>query len=187
MLPFFHVAGMVCILHSALQAGHTLVLLRRFDPESILRTIDKHKIQYASLVPPIVIALAKYPGAEKFDPSSLELITSGAAPLGEDVQRECSDLMRTPVVQGYGMTEASGVTHYPAKLINKNKPGSVGPCAVNVECLVVDAATGQELGPHERGELWVRGPQIMKGYLNNPCATAESLDRDGWYHTGDIG
>src|SRR6516162_1218758 len=85
------------------------------------------------------------------------------------------------------MTEASGVTQCSVELINKNKPGSVGPCVVNLECKVAEAATGRELGLHERGELWLRGPQVMRGYLNNPCATAESLDGEGWYHTGDIG
>ena len=85
------------------------------------------------------------------------------------------------------MTEASGVTQCSVELINKNKPGSVGPCVVNLECKVAEAATGRELGLHERCELWLRGPQVMRGYLNNPCATAESLDGEGWYHTGDIG
>jgi acyl-CoA synthetase (AMP-forming)/AMP-acid ligase II len=188
ILPFFHIAGMVCILLTAIQAGHTLVLLRRFEPEHLLRAIQIHKIQAAPLVPPLVVALAKYPAVEAFDLSSLKLIGCGAAPLGADVQRECSNRLRTPVIQGYGMTEASGVTQgWSIEAISKNKPGSVGPCVVNIECKVVDAVTARELGPNECGELWLRGPQVMKGYLNNPGATVESLDREGWYHTGDIG
>jgi acyl-CoA synthetase (AMP-forming)/AMP-acid ligase II len=187
ILPFFHVAGMVCILHSAIKAGHTLVLLRRFEPECLLRTIQNHKIQTAPLVPPLVVALAKYPVVEGFDLSSLKFVGSGAAPLGADVQRECSNRLRTPVIQAYGMTEAAGVTQASSvEGLKKNKPGSVGPCAVNIQCKVVDALT-RELGPHERGELWLRGPQVMKGYLNNPRATVESLDSEGWYHTGDVG
>ena len=186
ILPFFHIAGMVCILHSAIRAGHTLVLLRRFEPECLLRTIQNHKIQMVGLVPPLVVALAKYPAVEVFDLSSLKVIGCGAAPLGADVQRACSNHLRTPVVQGYGMTEASGVTQC-VEAINKNKPATVGPCVVNIECKVVDAVSARELGPHERGELCLRGPQVMKGYLNNPSATAESLDSEGWYHTGDIG
>jgi acyl-CoA synthetase (AMP-forming)/AMP-acid ligase II len=188
ILPFFHAAGMACILPSAIKAGHTLVLLRRSEPECLLRTIQNHKIQAVPLVPPLVIALAKYPAVEDFDLSSLNFMGSGAAPLGADVQRECSNRLRTPVFQVYGMTEASGLTHASSvEGINKSKPGTVGPCVVNIECKVVDAETARELGPHERGELWLRGPQVMKGYLNNPRATAESLDSEGWYHTGDVG
>src|SRR5262249_50859279 len=89
ILPFFHIAGMVCILHTAIQAGHTLVLLRRFEPEHLLRTIQIHKIQAAALVPPLVVALTKYPSVEEFDLSSLKHVGCGAAPLGADVQREC--------------------------------------------------------------------------------------------------
>jgi acyl-CoA synthetase (AMP-forming)/AMP-acid ligase II len=175
-------------LHSAIRAKRTLVLLRRFEPECLLRTVQNYKINETLLVPPIVIALAKHPIVEEVDLSSLKLVGSGAAPLGADVQRECSNRLRTPVIQGYGMTETSGVTHCcPIEAINKNKPGTVGPCAVNIECKVIEAVTARELGPHERGELWLRGPQVMKGYLNNPRATAESLDSGGWYHTGDVG
>lgn len=187
ILPFFHITGMVCILHSAIQAGRTLVLLRRFEPEFLLRTVQNHKIQTAILVPSLILALAKYPAVEDFDLSSLKLVVSGAAPLGATVQRECSNRLRAPVIQGYGMTEASGATHFSVDALEKNKAGTVGRCVSNLECKVVDALTARELGPHERGELLLRAPQVMKGYLNNPRATAESLDSEGWYHTGDIG
>jgi acyl-CoA synthetase (AMP-forming)/AMP-acid ligase II len=89
--------------------------------------------------------------------------------------------------QVYGMTEAAGLTHSSLDPICETKAGSVGPCAPNVRCKVVDFVTGSELGPNEKGELNLRGPQVMKGYLNNPAATSECLDRDGWYHTGDVG
>jgi acyl-CoA synthetase (AMP-forming)/AMP-acid ligase II len=125
---------------------------------------------------------------DEFDLSSLKFIGCGAAPLGADVQLECSSRLRIPVIQGYGMTEASGPTQVcPVEAINKNKPGAVGLCAPNIKCKVIDPLTSRELGPNERGELWLSGPQMMKGYLNNPSATAECLDREGWYHTGDIG
>ena len=159
ILPFFHVAGMVCILHSAIQAGHTLVLLRRFETETLLRTIQNYKIQVGLLVPPAVVALAKSSAVEEFDLSSLQFVGSGAAPLGADVQRECSRRLQAPVIQGYGMTEASGVTHSSVvEAIDKNKRGTVGPCVMNLDCKVVDPLTARELGPHERGELCVRGP-----------------------------
>jgi acyl-CoA synthetase (AMP-forming)/AMP-acid ligase II len=187
VLPFFHVAGMVCVLHAALSAGHTLVLMHHFEMESFLRTVQNYRVELALLVPPIVIALAKHPVVESYDLSSLKLVGSGAAPLGAEMQRVCENRLKTPVVQGYGMTEAAGLTHGSLSSINKSKPGAVGPCAPNVRCKVLDLVTGSELGPGEKGELQLRGPQVMKGYLNNPTATAECLDRDGWYHTGDIG
>jgi acyl-CoA synthetase (AMP-forming)/AMP-acid ligase II len=187
VLPFFHIAGMVCILHNALYLGGTLVLMRRFEPESFLRTIQEYRIEVASLVPPIVVLLAKHSIVENYDLSSLKLVTSGAAPLGADMQSACQSRLGTPVIQGYGMTEAAGLTHGSVEASNTNKAGSVGPCSPNTRCKIVDTLTGSELGPKEQGELWLRSPQLMKGYLNNPEATAECLDRDGWYHTGDIG
>jgi len=187
VLPFFHVAGMVCVLHSALYAGYTLVLMQRFELESFLRTVQKYRVEWAPLVPPIVVALAKHPAVENYDLASLKLVTSGAAPLGAEMQRACENRLRTPVAQGYGMTEAAGLTHGSFDAISKTKAGTVGPCTPNVRCKVVDIVTGCELGPGEKGELQLCGPQVMKGYLNNPAATAECLDDDGWYHTGDIG
>jgi acyl-CoA synthetase (AMP-forming)/AMP-acid ligase II len=187
ILPFFHIAGMVCILHSVLYIGGKLALMRRFEPESFLQTIQKYRIEVAPLVPPLVVVLAKHPVVENYDLSSLKLVTSGAAPLGADMQCACQSRLGTPVIQGYGMTEAAGLTHGSMQTIETNKAGSVGPCSPNTRCKIVDALTGSELGPKEQGELWLRSPQLMKGYLNNPEATAECLDRDGWYHTGDIG
>jgi acyl-CoA synthetase (AMP-forming)/AMP-acid ligase II len=187
LLPFFHIAGMVCVLHSALYTGSTQVLMRRFEPESFLQTIQKYRIEVAPLVPPLVVVLAKHPVVENYDLSSLKLVTSGAAPLGADMQCACQNRLGTPVVQAYGLTETTGITHGSVEAISKNKPGSVGPCGPNTRCKIVDVIEGTELGPKEQGELWVRSPQLMKGYLNNPEATAECLDHDGWYHTGDIG
>jgi acyl-CoA synthetase (AMP-forming)/AMP-acid ligase II len=187
LLPFFHIAGMVCVLHSTLYAGATLVLMPRFELESLLRAIQNYRIEWAPLVPPIVVALAKHPVVDRYNLSSLKLITCGAAPLGADMQRACENRLRVSVVQGYGMTEVAGLTHGSVEVIDKNKPGTVGLCGPNTRCKIVDTLTGSELGPKEQGELWVQSPQVMKGYLNNPAATAESLDGDGWYHTGDIG
>ncbi|HMD06339.1 MAG TPA: AMP-binding protein [Candidatus Acidoferrum sp.] len=187
ILPFFHIAGMVCILHSVLYLGGKLALMRRFEPESFLQTIQKYRIEVAPLVPPLVVVLAKHPVVEKYDLSSLKLVTSGAAPLGADMQCACQSRLGTPVIQGYGLTETTGLTHGNVEAISTNKPGSVGPCGPNTQCKIVDVLAGTELGANEQGELWLRSPQLMKGYLNNPSATAECLDRDGWYHTGDIG
>ena len=186
LLPFFHIAGMVMVLHVALYDGGTLALMCRFELERMLQIIQRYRIGVASLVPPIILALAKHPAVNNYDLSSLKLVTSGAAPLGADIEQACQQRLRTPVIQGCGMTEASGLTHGGLETIGRKKPGTVGPCLPNIECKLIDPMSGRELGPNERGELWLRGPQVMKGYLNNPEATAQCLDRDGWLHTGDI-
>jgi acyl-CoA synthetase (AMP-forming)/AMP-acid ligase II len=187
LLPFFHAGGLVSLLLRCLYVGGTLVLMRRFEAESLLRTIQQYKIEFAALVPPIVIALAKYPGLESFQLSSLRYATCGAAPLGAAMQEEFERRLGIPIVQAYGTTEAGSVTHGGIAIVGSGKRGTVGPSVSNVEWKVVDPLSGSELGPHERGEVCVRGLQLMKGYLNNDSATAESIDADGWYHTGDIG
>src|SRR5207244_3442506 len=112
---------------------------------------------------------------------------SGAAPLGESLSRACMKRVGCGIRQGYGMTETSPVTHSSPADREQMKLGAVGTAAPNTECKLVDPATGDELGPNREGELWVRGPQVMKGYLNNLEATARTFDSDGWLHTGDIG
>jgi len=188
VLPFFHIYGMVLIMSFALYRGTTLVTMPRFDMERCLGLMQKHRVSYAYLVPPIVLGLAKHPLVDKFDLSSLRAILSGAAPLGDEIEDAVKQRLGCLVTQGYGMTEASPVTHFLAvRPEHDRKPGSVGPVIPNTECKVVDLATGEELGPRQEGELWIRGPQIMKGYLNNPTATAQTVDAEGWLHTGDIG
>jgi acyl-CoA synthetase (AMP-forming)/AMP-acid ligase II len=139
------------------------------------------------LVPPIVLGLAKHPAVAQFDLSSVRLVFSGAAPLGEEMARAVSQRLGCPVVQGYGMTEASPVTHLSPTRDAPWKPGSIGKVVPNTEVKIVDVVTGEELGTRQEGELLIRGPQIMKGYLNRPQETADAIDPDGWYHTGDVG
>jgi acyl-CoA synthetase (AMP-forming)/AMP-acid ligase II len=139
------------------------------------------------LVPPIVLALVKSPLVNQFDLSSVRLVFSGAAPLGEDIARELAKKLGCPVVQGYGMTEASPVTHLSPTRNAPFKPGASGKIVCNTEVKLVSVDTGAELGVGQEGELWMRGPQIMKGYLNQPAATADAIDAEGWYHTGDVG
>jgi acyl-CoA synthetase (AMP-forming)/AMP-acid ligase II len=185
-LPFFHIAGMVCILMAGLRNGVTLVTLPRFDIESFCKTIQDYRIETASCVPPIIGALLKHPAVSNYDLSSLQYIGCGAAPLGGELQRAASSKFNAPVVQGYGMTEAAGLTHGNAEWDGSRVPGSVGPCAANIETKLVDISTGEELGRGQNGELWLRGPQVMSGYLNKPDITRSCLDREGWYHTGDV-
>jgi acyl-CoA synthetase (AMP-forming)/AMP-acid ligase II len=131
--------------------------------------------------------MVKHPAVAQYDLSSVRLVFSGAAPLGEDLARELSLKLGCPVVQGYGMTEASPVTHLSPTLNAPMKPGSAGRVVPNTEVKIVDVTTGAELPQGEEGELLIRGPQIMKGYLNQPGDTAACLDPEGWYHTGDVG
>ena len=187
VLPFFHIYGMVVIMMLGLAGGGTIVSMPRFDLAEFLGLVQKHKVTILPLVPPIVLGLVKHPMVAQFDLSSVRLVFSGAAPLGEEMARELSRKLGCPVVQGYGMTEASPVTHLSPTRDAPMKPGSVGLIVPNTEVKIADVVTGADVTPGTEGELWIRGPQIMRGYLDQPEETAACLDRDGWYHTGDVG
>jgi acyl-CoA synthetase (AMP-forming)/AMP-acid ligase II len=185
VLPFFHIYGMQVLMNTGLWAGATIVTLPRFDLEQFLEVHQTYRATRTFVAPPIVVALAKHPVVDKYDLSSLDQVFSGAAPLSAELAQECARRIGCDVVQGYGMTEASPVTHLtPPGML---KLGSVGVTAPNTETRIVDPASGEDLGLGADGEIWVRGPQVMRGYLNNPEATALTLDGDGWLHTGDIG
>lgn len=187
VLPFFHIYGLVVIMKATLAQGGTLVTMPRFDFMEFLGLVQKYRATILPIVPPIVLALVKQPAVAQFDLSSVRMVFSGAAPLGEDIARELSRRLGCPVVQGYGMTEASPVTHLSPTRNAPVKPGSIGKVVPNTEVRIVDVVTGEDLGTRREGELLIRGPQIMNGYLNRPEDTADSIDRDGWYHTGDVG
>jgi acyl-CoA synthetase (AMP-forming)/AMP-acid ligase II len=184
VLPLFHIYGLVAIMSHGLYCGSTVVTLPRFDFEQLLKTMRDYRVTVGHLVPPVVLALTKSQLVEAYDLSSLRMIFCGAAPLGEALALACSERLGCDIVQGYGMTESSPCTHIAVPA--RNKPGSVGLCVPNMECRLVSVETGEELGTNEPGEVWVRGPQVMKGYLNRPEATAQTVDADGWLHTGDI-
>ncbi|MDT5273060.1 MAG: hypothetical protein QOH49_5246 [Acidobacteriota bacterium] len=184
VLPLFHIYGMSVIMNHGLRCGAALVTLPRFDFEQLLRVMQEHRVSLAHLVPPIVLALTKSPLVDAYDLSALKTVFSGAAPLGAEQARECSARLGCTIIQGYGMTETSPVTHLTTK--EHNKPGSVGLCVPNMECRLVSVETGEDVGVGERGEVHVRGPQVMKGYLGRPEATAQTVDAEGWLHTGDV-
>lgn len=186
VLPFFHIYGMTVIMCFAVCQGCECVVMSRFDLERFLQLVQEHKITYCHLVPPIIIALAKHPIVAKYDISSIRSIVSGAAPLGAQVQEELSNkLTGLKLRQGYGMTELSPVSHVCP--MDEIVFGSAGVLVPNTEAKIVDTTTGKEVGVGEVGELWIRGPQVMKGYWNNEKATKDTLDSDGFLHTGDIG
>ncbi len=186
VLPFFHIYGMTVIMNAALSNGATVVTMPRFDLEQFLGLIQQYGITRGHIVPPIVLALAKHPLVDQFDLSSLKVILSGAAPLGADLSQECATRLNLVVKQGYGMTELSPVTHVSPEDPQQIRYGAAGHLLPNTEARIVDVESGKTLGYRERGELHIRGPQVMKGYLNNPEATAETVDEDGWLRTGDI-
>ena len=185
VLPFFHIYGMQILMNYMLSAGVTVVCVPRFDLVQMLTLTQERKITRLYLVPPIILALAKHPIIDKFDLSSVKQIFSGAAPLGGELAEAAAKRLGCEMAQGYGMTELSPVTH--AIQDGDYKAGSVGTLLANTECRIVDPETGADAAEGEPGEVWVRGPQVMKGYLNNAEATAITIDSDGWLHTGDVG
>ena len=187
VLPLFHIYGLVVVLNMGLYTGSTIVTMPRFDLEGFLKAIQDYNVTLAHIVPPIVLKLSKESVVDNYKVDQLRTIFCGAAPLGEDLTLACMERLGCQIRQGYGMTETSPVTHSSPAPPMDIKYGSVGVCAPNTECRIVSLETGENLGPMERGEVCVRGPQVMKGYLKQPEATAQTIDAEGWLHTGDIG
>jgi acyl-CoA synthetase (AMP-forming)/AMP-acid ligase II len=186
VLPFFHIYGMTVLMNLGLRTGMKIVTMPRFDLEGFLGHIQEHKVTRAYVVPPIALALAKHPLVDQYDLSSLQGVFSGAAPLGPELEKAVAERLGCRVSQGYGMTETSPVTHAVPHEEGAQRPGTIGPAVPKVECRIVDPETGEDAEEGGRGELWVKGPNVMQGYLNNEEATKETIDEEGWLHTGDV-
>ncbi|MFD5463386.1 4-coumarate--CoA ligase family protein [Kitasatospora sp. NPDC127059] len=189
VLPFFHIYGLTALLNQPLRCGATVVVLPRFDLEQFCGAIERHRVQGLVVAPPIVLALAKHPVVDRFDLSSVDYLLCAAAPLDQDLAEACARRLGLPhLLQGYGMTELSPVTHVVSPTEQDPVPGSVGRLVPSTELRVAALdGSGDDLGPGEQGELLIRGPQVMKGYFGRPSETAAMVDADGWLHTGDVG
>ena len=184
-LPFFHSYGMTTVLNLGILNGCKLVLLPRFVLADVLKTIDKQKPTLFPGVPTMYVAINNAHNLEQYDIKSIRVCISGAAPLPVEVQKQFEKNTGGRLVEGYGLSETSPVTHA-NPVYGKRKPGSIGLPMPDTDYKIVDVETGEnELSVGEIGELCIKGPQVMEGYLNMPDDTAASL-RDGWFYTGDI-
>lgn len=185
VIPCFHAYGLLTTIGTSL-CGASIILLPKFEEHLFLRTIQTYKTNMAFLVPPLLVFLAKSPLVDQYDLSSLAAIGCGAAALS----KELSEAVRTrlnilALRQGYGMSEMTlGVL---AQTMEHDKPGSVGSLRAGVWGKIIDPDTGRTLGPNEPGEMCFKGTIIMRGYRGNDSATKQTIDADGWLHTGDVG
>ena len=186
LAPLAHVMGFVVSLCAPLAAGATVIMLPRFELAALLDAIQRHRVTVIAVPPPVLAALARDPAVSRYDVSAVEAVVSGGAPVSPELQAEAAGRFPGAMIgQGYGLTETSAVIPVPDRA--GMLPGSVGRLAAGTELRLLDPDTGRDARPGEPGELCVRGPQVMAGYLGRPEATAQMLGAAGWLRTGDLG
>ena len=186
ILPFFHVFAMTAVMNFAVAAGAQMILLPRYELGQTLATINKKKPTIFPAVPTIYAAINQSPDLPKYDLSTVRYCISGGAPLPLEVKETFERLTGCRLVEGYGLSETAPVATCNA-MQDINKPGSIGQVVPGTEISIHDLEAPNDVVPTgERGEVWIKGPQVMKGYLNRPQETADSL-REGWFRTGDVG
>jgi acyl-CoA synthetase (AMP-forming)/AMP-acid ligase II len=187
VVPMYHLYGLHIVINLGLSQGATIVTVPRYDLDQFLQSLVHYKVTVAPLVPPLILALTRAPQLDDHDLSALRLIHSGAATLADNIASACSARLGCEIRYGYGLTEVSPLSHASLADSTKHAAGSVGYCLPNTECKIVDYTTSVELDANHEGEIWVRGPQVMKGYAGNHEATAEMINSEAWLRTGDIG
>src|SRR3954449_1097454 len=189
LTPWFHAMGAIGYLNGMVMGGTTVVIHDRFDPAKYLADAVRYRVTSIGGAPPIFVALLQVPGIEDADLSSVRGISSGAAPLPVPLIERLRKLFPdAPIGEGYGLTEVTMMaTGNPSFRSGTRKPGTVGVPIFDTEISIQPLGGGAPLPPGERGEVCIRGPQVMRGYAHRPEATAESIDPDGWFHTGDVG
>lgn len=184
VLPCFHVFGLTTLLSQGVYRAGMLILIPKFDPNSLLKIIDKKKPTLFPGAPTMYIALINHPKIKEYDLSSINACISGSSALPLEVQDRFEELTKGKLIEGYGLTETSPVTHV-NPIWGRRKIGTIGIPVPDTEAKVVNPATGEEVLPGEAGELIVKGPQVMKGYWNRPEETFDTI-RNGWLFTGDM-
>lgn len=174
------------MIHQSLYSGFQLVVMPKFDLDDFCRFIQELKITFAYVVPPIVLLLSKHPSVDKYDLSSIRMMNSGAAPLTKELVEAVYSRLKIPVKQGYGLSETSPTTHTQPWEDWDKTIGSVGKL-LPYQTAKYMSADEKEMPVGEVGELWIKGPNVFKGYLNNPEGTAHALTKDGYFKTGDVG
>ncbi|KAF8847859.1 acetyl-CoA synthetase-like protein [Acephala macrosclerotiorum] len=185
-LPFFHIYGLTCLIHQAIYSGLTLIVMPKFDLEKFCSHIQEYRITFAYVVPPIILLLGKSPVVDKYDLSSIRMLNSGAAPLTKDLVEAVYNRLKIPIKQGYGLSETSPTTHTQPWETWRTHIGSVGRLLPNQSAKYMSPEE-KEVPAGETGELWLKGPNVFLGYLNNLEGTKNALTDDGYFKTGDVG